>query len=93
MLIGLKLLSAVNQIDFMPLVISNDLDFKQSFEVTTKIACSRLTAKTVIEMQLQLPLTFSFSLDSVSIVNIAYFDTFNPLFKAKQTKPLSFEML
>ena len=32
MLIGLKLLSAANQIDFMPLVISNDLNFKQSFE-------------------------------------------------------------
>ena len=32
MLIGLKLLSAVNQINFMPLVISNTLNFKQSFE-------------------------------------------------------------
>ena len=32
MLIGLKLLSAVNQINFMPLVISNNLNFKQSFE-------------------------------------------------------------
>ena len=46
-----------------------------------------LTANTVIEMQLQLPLTFFFSLDSVSIVNITYFDTFNPCLKQNKQNP------
>ena len=52
-----------------------------------RIACSVLTAKTVTEMQLQLPLTFSFSLDSVSIVKITYFDTFNPCLKQNKQNP------